>query len=137
MNNYLDVFINAVQNLLEYIHNSFPDDVTLNTYFNCFKLASTTIAGKKYIVEAFIISVHPHVKYILGRDDRFFLDLPANDDDVNDGTHFSVALNLRHLWTHQHMSEKTKKAIWDRIITMVHLANEYQKSERMRVCESL
>jgi len=101
----LSTFTNLMEQFLEELTQTFPENKTIKVYKSNFELLKSTNPRK--VLDVFMSEVGPYSTYITNKDESFF-DL---DIDLN------KKLGIKQIWTPV-LSNTTKDAIWAHLNTL-------------------
>lgn len=104
--NSLNTFLMMMENFLNELCETFPDDAKLKTHKMKFEMMKKT--NPKKIFDLFMEHVSPVQEYIVNRNDEIF--------NLELETH--IISDMKHVWFAETTSTNTKDAIWAHLNTM-------------------
>lgn len=109
---HLNAFINQLEGFVNEILMVFPDDKDFKVLSNSISLLRKT--NPRSILTLFLTSIIPYKKFIMSKDEIFFLEHEFSNDnmniDVEKNDIVDMTVKLRGLWSN--LSEKNKEMIW-------------------------
>lgn len=114
MSLYKTAFLNQMQDFLDDLEYSFPQETHIRTAKLFFQALKTSMPDK--ILDQFVEYVGPYQTQIEQRDEHFFLEDSLNVDD----NYMAQAVQLKNVW--RTASDKNKLCIWEYMTNLVKLA---------------
>lgn len=121
MDDILNKFNTILQEFIEKMLNTFPEEQKLKTYYNAFKISK--LYSNQLPVQIFMGGCLDYADQIKTRDSDFFINKKTFVDKCVKASSFSNDIGLKDRW--DTTPEKTKKSIWDYIQTLFVLGEMY------------
>ena len=114
MSLYKTAFFNQMQDFLDDLEYSFPQETHITTAKVFFTALKASMPDK--IIDQFVEYVAPFQTQIEERDEQFFMEDSLNVTD----NYMAQAVQLKNVW--KTASEKNKSCIWEYMSNLVKLA---------------
>jgi hypothetical protein len=110
----LDAFNGLLQNFVEELQRTFPEEQGLEYFSEELQLLMK--ANTKAPLTLFMNALSPYTNMVVAKDSKLF------DQPINLGKH----LNLKKLWSTKDLSAATRDAIWQHVYTLFMLGMSLQ-----------
>ena len=108
-------FISMMEQFLDELHTTFPNETKIKVYKNSFDMLKKTNPRK--ILTLFVDTVSPYSQQIMSKDESIMLD---------DSIPLNAELNLKGIWNDPTITSNTKEAIWAHLSTLLMFGTTIQ-----------